>query len=106
MNSTLSDIGIAILLVAAATALFMWFCRRLEAGSDSRLRRMMQSFGLDRDKLLTSDAGTALDMHEVRVQCRKCPAEDRCERWLAGEIEGDNGFCPNAKIFGEAAKTA
>lgn len=106
MNSTLSDIGIAILLVAVATALFVWFCSRLEAASDSRLRRMMQSFGLDPDKLLTSDTGTGLDMHEVRVRCRKCPAEDRCERWLVGAIDDDNGFCPNAKIFGEAAKTA
>ncbi len=106
MNSTLSDIGIAILLVAAATALFVWFCRRLEAASESRLRRMMQSFGLDPDKLLTSDAGTGLDMKAVRSRCQRCPVENVCERWLAGEIDGDNGFCPNAKILGEAAKTA
>ncbi len=105
MSTTLSDIGIAILLVAAATALFVWFCRRLEAASDSRLRRMMQSFGLDPDRHMNSDTGTGLDMYEVRARCRKCPAEDRCERWLAGEIAGDNGFCPNAKIFGGAVKT-
>jgi hypothetical protein len=105
MNSTLSDIGIAILLVVVATALIVWFCRTLEAASRSRLRRMMQSFGLNPDKLLTSDGGICLNMHEVRVRCRKCPAEDQCERWLAGEIDGDNDFCPNSKIFGEAAST-
>ena len=46
MNTTLSDIGTAILLVFVATALFVWFCKQLEAASRSRLRRMMASFGL------------------------------------------------------------
>ena len=65
MSTTLSDIGITILLVAAATKLFVWFCRKLEAASDSRLRRMMQSFGLDPDRHMNSDTRTGLDMHEV-----------------------------------------
>ncbi len=105
MNTTLSDIGTAILLVAVATALFVGFCRMLEAASRNRLRRMMARYGLDRDKLANSDRGTGLDMHAVRSRCRRCPVEDACERWLAGKIAGDNGFCPNAKIFGGTVKT-
>ena len=105
MNSTLSDIGIAILLVVVATALIVWFCRTIEAASRSRLRRMMAHYGLDPDKLANSESGTGLDMNAVRSRCRRCPVENVCERWLAGEIAGDNGFCPNAKIFYGAVKT-
>lgn len=105
MNTTLSDIGTAILLVVVATALFVGFCRKLEAASRSRLRRMMAHYGLDLDKLANFDAGTGLDMHAVRSRCRRCPVENVCERWLAGEIAGDNAFCPNAKIFAGAVKT-
>ncbi len=105
MNTTLSDIGTAIPLVFIATALFVWFCKQLEAASRSRLRRMMASFGLDLDKVGSSDAGTGLDMHAVQYRCRRCPVENVCERWLAGEIAGDNIFCPNAKIFAGAVKT-
>ncbi|MFQ5982339.1 MAG: DUF6455 family protein [Woeseiaceae bacterium] len=99
MNTTLSDIGIAILFVAVAAALVVWFRSKLAADSSSRLRRMMARYGLDPDKVEATDAGTGLDMQAVRKRCRRCPAEDECERWLAGEIEGDNGFCPNARIF-------
>lgn len=105
MNTTFSDIGTAILLVFAATALFVWFYNQLEAASSSRLRRMMAHYGLDPDKLANSDAGTGLDMHAVRSRCRRCPVENVCERWLAGQIAGDNVFCPIAKIFSGAIKT-
>ena len=105
MNTTLSDVGTAILLVFVATALFVWFCKQLEAASRSRLRRMMAHYGLDPDKLANSDAGTGLDMHAVRSRCRRCPVENVCKRWLAGEIAGDNSFCPNAKLFADAVKT-
>ncbi len=102
---TLSDIGTAIFLVTATVALFVGFCRFVEAASRDRLRRMMASFGLDLDKVGSSDAGTGLDMHAVRYRCRRCPVENVCERWLAGEIAGENGFCPNAKKFSGAVKT-
>ena len=105
MNSTLSDIGIAILLVVVAAALIVWFCRTLEAASRSRLRRMMAHYGLDPDKLANSDSGMGLDLHAVRSRCRTCPIENVCERWLAGEIVGDNDFCPNGKMFCGAVKT-
>ena len=32
-------------------------------------------------------------------RCRRCPREDLCDRWLAGEAPGSNAFCPNAQTF-------
>ena len=100
MNMTLSNMGIAILFVVVAAALIVWFRAKLESSSLNRMNRMMTTFGLDPNKIASSDAGAGLDMQAVRSRCRMCPAEDLCERWLAGEVDGDNGFCPNAKIFG------
>jgi len=105
MNMTLSDMGTAILFVVIAAALIVWFRAKLASGSLSRMHRMMTSVGLDRDKVASSDAGAGLDMQAVRTRCRMCPAEDLCERWLAGEVAGDNGFCPNAKTFGAVVRT-
>ena len=102
---TLSDIGTAIFLVIATITLFVGFCRFVEAASRYRLRRMMASFGLDLDDIEDSDPGTSLNMHAVRSRCRRCPVENVCERWLAGEIAGDNNFCLNAKVFAHAVKT-
>ncbi|MFQ5547535.1 MAG: DUF6455 family protein [Woeseia sp.] len=102
MNATFSDFGIAILLVGIAVILVMWFRGKLRSESRSRMDRMMARLGVDPDKL--ADAPTDRDMNAVRTRCRRCPAEDVCERWLAGEIEGDNGFCPNAKIFDGVVK--
>ncbi len=104
MNMTLSDMGTAILFVVIAAALIVWFRAKLVSGSLSRMRRMMTGVGLDPDNLASSDAGAGLNMQAVRTRCRICPAEDLCERWLAGEVAGDNGFCPNAKIFGGAVR--
>ncbi len=104
MNMTLSDMETAILFVVIAAAWIVWFRAKLVSGSLSRMRRMMTSVGLDPDNLASSDAGAGLDMQAVRTRCRMCPAEDLCERWLAGEVAGDNGFCPNAKIFGGAVR--
>lgn len=105
MDITPSNIGTAIIFVVIAAALVMWFRSKLAADSLSRMHRMMTKVGLDPDKVESSEAGVGLDMRAVRTRCRRCPAEDVCERWLAGEIEGDNGFCPNAEIFDGAVKT-
>ncbi len=104
MNMTLSDMGTAILFVVVAAALIVWFRNKLSAASLSRMRRMMVNFGLGPDKVAKFHAGTGVDVQEVRMRCRRCPVEDLCERWLAGEIDGDSGFCPNAKIFGGAVR--
>ena len=102
---TFSDIGADILLVVVTAALFVGYYRKVEAASRSRLRRMMASFALDLDNVGHSVSETSLDMHTVRSRCRRCPVENLCERWLAGEIAGDNSFCLNAKIFASVVKT-
>jgi hypothetical protein len=35
----------------------------------------------------------------ARGRCSRCRSEGFCDRWLAGNGEGDNSFCPNAQIF-------
>lgn len=99
MNVPLFDLGIAVLFVATAAVLVLWFRRKLIHDSMSRMYRMMTKVGVYPKNFSRYDESADLDMKVVRSRCRMCPSEDVCERWLAGEIEGDNGFCPNAKIF-------
>lgn len=106
MNIPLSDLGIAVFFIATAAALVLWFRRKLAVTSSSRMYRMMATVGVYPRSFSKSDDASGLDLNEVRKRCRMCPAEDVCERWLAGEIEGDNGFCPNAKIFDRVVRTA
>ena len=99
MNTTFIDISIAFLFVAVAAVLIVLFRRKLQFDSARRMYRMMARFGVYPKQFGRDDTDAGLDMKAVRRRCRSCPAEDLCERWLAGEIEGDNGFCPNAKVF-------
>lgn len=93
MTPPLSEIGIAVVMLAALSTLFAAFAGYFSASSESRLLRM------------TAGAGAAIanDPHAIgeaaRLRCRKCRAEDLCERWLAGKVPGDNSFCPNARLF-------
>jgi hypothetical protein len=38
-------------------------------------------------------------LHVARGRCSGCRSTDLCDRWLAGNAAGDNGFCPNAQTF-------
>jgi hypothetical protein len=38
-------------------------------------------------------------LHVARARCSGCTSTDACDRWLAGQTRGDNGFCPNAQLF-------
>ena len=66
---------------------------------NSRLRRMAYRKGLAIHRLK--------DNHQVienaRARCASCNREAMCEKWLAGEIEGDGSFCPNAPVFAKLA---
>jgi hypothetical protein len=106
MNTTFSDISIAILFVAVAAFLIMWLRYKFKMDSFSRMYRMMARIGVYPGKFSGSESESGLDMQAVRSRCRMCPAEDACERWLAGEIDGDNGFCPNAKVFDGVLKAS
>ena len=104
MNTTFFDIGVTTVFVGVTAILIFLFRRRLRFDSTRRMYRMMARVGVYPRRFSSLYEGADLDMQAVRTRCRMCPAEDRCERWLAGKIEGDNGFCPNAKVFDEFLK--
>lgn len=97
MNPTMSDIGVAAVLLVAAAALLVWIRGYMAGGSERRMRRMLARVGLDPEMAASADRDTIIA--EVRRRCRKCQSEALCERWLAGEEEGGNEFCPNARVF-------
>lgn len=99
MDINLSDTQLAVILTVVAAALGVWFRSKIAAASRSRMYRMMARLGVDPNKFGGAAGNVTASVKTVRTRCRMCPSEDVCERWLDGEIEGDNGFCPNARIF-------
>ena len=97
MNPTMFEIGVAILLVAVIVVLFVWLSRNMAAISEGRRVKMLARVGVDPQ--LARRCDNEAIMRDVRSRCGKCRAEDLCDRWLAGKVEGDNEFCPNAQIF-------
>ena len=104
MNPTLFESGVATVMVAVSIGLVMWFARDTAAASGRRMMRMLASAGLTPDVATHSDIEAVIQ--DVRRRCRGCRSEDLCDRWLAGKVEGDNGFCPNAQIFRSLARTS
>ena len=88
---------IAIIMVVLAAVLFFAYRRYLAASSERRMRSMLVSVGLDPQ--LAESEEIPMIMKEVRDRCRQCTSEDLCERWLDGEVPGDNAFCPNHRVF-------
>lgn len=97
MNPTWVEIGVAAFMAAVSISLVVWFGRDLAAVSGGRMTRMLARIGVDPRASGRGDTGTT--MREARRRCRGCRSEALCDRWLAGEAEGDNGFCPNAQVF-------
>lgn len=102
MSPTLFEIGVALAMVAVIVSLFVWFRRNLRANSEKRMTRMLMRAGVDPDIVAKGDKEAIIK--DIRSRCRKCPAENLCERWLAGKVEGENTFCPNLRIFDALAK--
>jgi len=96
---TVSSIQIltAIAMLGVAVALFFAYRSYLARNSERRMLSMLDSLGLDSSMVTEGEMPTI--MKEVRQRCRQCTSEDVCERWLAGEEEGDNAFCPNSRVF-------
>lgn len=94
---SVNQILAAILMVFAAIAIVIVFRRYLAAKSEQRLQAMLQAVGLDPELATGGDIPTI--MTEVRQRCRNCNSESLCERWLDGEAEGGNEFCPNREVF-------
>ena len=97
MDLTLFEIGVATVMLAVTLALVVWFSRYMAAASGRRMARMLARAGVDPE--IARQGDTEAIIRDVRSRCRSCAAEDLCERWLDGKVEGDNSFCPNAQIF-------
>jgi hypothetical protein len=93
------EIKLAIFMVAVSVALLAWFQRSRVAASVRRMRGMMTRIGRDPVAAQADPRNLAI-VREMRRRCIRCPREDYCDRWLAGEVEGDNAFCPNAQTLG------
>ncbi len=90
------QISIAIIMLAVTVAMIAWFYRNKANHSLRRRTRMMTRIGLDPE---TTDQQTLATMKAVTARCSVCNCEDYCERWLDGEVDGSNDFCPNAQTF-------
>lgn len=101
MSPTLFEIGVALVMVAVALSLLVWFRSDLRANSEKRMTRMLVRAGVDPGIAAQGDKETIIK--DIRSRCRRCPAENLCERWLAGKVEGENTFCPNVHIFSALA---
>jgi len=88
-------------VVSLILAIFHW---RNSLATESRMRRMMESCGIDQVTAENADQLLTIDMYAVRNRCRHCPATGLCHHWLSEEAATSNDFCPNAPFFRDAAK--
>ncbi len=93
------QISAAVILVGVAVVVIMWLQGSEAAASARRMMGMMTRVGLDAGTARLGDPRTEAIRKEARRRCRRCPRGDLCDRWLAGEVEGGNAFCPNAQTF-------
>ena len=98
------QISVAIVMVVVSITFVVSIRRYMNATSERRMMRMLKRAGLDPEIATHGDIEAIV--REVRSRCRKCQTEDLCERWLAGEEDGRNSFCPNANIFRNLARSA
>ncbi len=99
-------ISVATLMVAATLSGFIWLQGNLAAGSARRRMGMMTRVGLSPEAAGLGNRRTRAILTATRRRCRSCPREDLCDRWLAGEVEGGNAFCPNAQTFRSLMRAA
>ena len=97
---TPTTISVAIFMVAVAVASIVWLQSHRVAGVARRMTAMMARVGVEPGAPALGDPGPKAVMKVMRQRCIRCPREDFCDRWLAGEVSGDNTFCPNAQTFG------
>ena len=103
MNPTLFEIGVAIFMLAVSIALVVWFFRYTAAASGRRMIHMLTGVGVDPEVARQGDNEAI--MRDVQSRCVRCRSEALCDRWLAGKVEGDDSFCPNAQIFRRLTRT-
>ena len=97
MNPALFEFGATIFMVTVSVALVVWFSGRAAAASEKRMMHMLARAGADPGFSGHDDTWAILQV--ARGRCSRCRSRDLCDGWLAGNVEGDNSFCPNARIF-------
>ena len=95
---------VAIYLAVIVSLVLAILHRRNSLATDSRLRRMMESCGIDRETAENAGQLLKINMRVIRDRCRHCPATGLCDHWLNEEAATSNDFCPNAPVFRDAAK--
>jgi len=103
MNNVNYYITLALFLAGVVVVSIAALRRRKSLASESRMKRMMMSCGIDERTARYADHVLKLDMKDVRFHCRRCRNTGLCDRWLAGEAVAGNGFCPNLLKFKTAA---
>ncbi len=107
MNISVFQITTVIFVVGATIALFVMRQKYMAAASERRMLSMLERVGLDPAIASSGEPDTIMEwlieatMKEVRQRCRACTTVKECERWLAGNKDSDNDFCPNARVFDE-----
>lgn len=102
MNRALFEIGLTVLMLAVGGFLLVWFWRYRAAGTQRRMAQMLARAGVAPEMISGGDVEAI--KKDLRRRCSTCNAEDLCERWLAGEAEGESGFCPNEEIIRSLAR--
>ena len=97
MSNSLFQVFAAMLMLGVAAILFVAIRNYMRANSERRMTSMLKRVGVDPSIAATGDSTQIIK--DIRKRCRMCTTEDVCERWLAGEVQGDNEFCPNASVF-------
>lgn len=103
MSYTIAQLIVATLMVAIAFALVYAVRAYMAAASERRMTSMLERVGVD--PAVATSANHSQIIREVRKRCHRCNGEAVCERWLAGEEQGDNDFCPNAAVFATLRNT-
>ena len=100
------QIGIAIIMVGGACPGVVWLFTSQASASIGRMMAMMERVGLNPQPSVLDGPRTITVRNEARRRCRRCSREELCDRWLAGEVEGNNSFCPNAQTFQSLTETS
>lgn len=110
MNMSLFQVVATLFIVGATITLFVARQKYMATASGRRMMSMLERVGLDPTIALSDVPDSVLEsvievaIREARQRCRACSTIDECERWLAGNEDGDNVFCLNARVF-NALKT-
>ena len=104
MESVQSYVTTSLVIVVVVGLLVSIRYLRQAIVSNRRMFRMMLTCGIDEATARNPDQLLDVDMQLARRRCRRCPAPEKCDRWLSGEAIPCNDFCPNAARFMAAAE--